>query len=697
MAERICDVCGAVNPATAEFCRVCDTYFGWDGGQPPAGPTSAPTTSAPTTGAPTTGPAPATTATAPAPTTSPATTAPSPTTPAPATTAPSPTTPAPATPATAPVGTASGPTPATALRPEERAEVPVVSPEQAAVVVTRDAPGTFTLSLKNVSPVVDGMVVHALAPPSWLVVTHDDANLMPGEARTVTVTLAARPGEAVVAQNLDLPMLVRSSLDPTKAAPVAVRVTVPPYGPPPTLTTRPHLLQLDDATEGAFTVTIDNRASNHPRHYALAVQDDEDVVRADVVPPAVDVPALGTADVRVRFTAPAPDPGREATRRLTLSASDDDGPVSTSVTVVQRTAAEEEPEPFTVRLEPSHLHVVGTDTGAFDVIVDNRAEDDGLAVDVTGRDPQRLVAFSFGHDRFVVPGGRATRVHALLRTSAPPPGTSASRPFSVVVSDGRREVEATGVLDVSAPADPVTTARVGLHPATLSTEARRGAFAVDVDNRAGTSPLTVRLTARDELGQARFTFSQDQLTVAPGQVARVQLSFDAPLPDGGTSRSRAVTVVASDAAGSVEGAATLTQTARDWRPVAKRWLVWLGALAMIAGALLPWLDGQVVDLELVVTEASTGNEVAISIAAAVAATLLVALLALIMLLGLTGTGKQIRRSAILAALLGIGALVAQLQFPVDDAFVVTNGVPLILVGAVLGFVGGVFARPRARS
>ncbi|GCD20344.1 hypothetical protein CTKZ_19060 [Cellulomonas algicola] len=680
MAERICDVCGAVNPATAEFCRVCDTYFGWDGGQPPTGPTSAPTTTAPVTG-------PATTTTAPAPTTSTATTAPSPTTPAPATPAAG----------TGPVGVASGSTPAAELRPEERAAVPVVSPEQAAVVVTKDTPGTFTLSLKNVSPVVDGMVVHALAPPSWLVVTHDDANLMPGEARTVTVTLAARAGEPVVAQNLDLPMLVRSSLDPTKAAPVAVRVTVPPYGPPPTLTTRPHLLQLDDATDGAFTVTVDNRASNHPRHYALTVQDDEDVVRADVVPPAVDVPALGTADVRVRFSAPAPDPGREATRRLTLSASDDDGPVSTSVTVVQRTAAEEEPEPFTVRLEPSHLHVVGTETGAFDVIVDNRAEDDGLAVDVTGRDPQRLVAFSFGHDRFVVPGGRATRVHALLRTSAPAPGTSASRPFSVVVSDGRREVEATGVLDVSAPADPITTARLQVSPATLSTEARRGAFAVDVDNRAGTSPLTVRLAARDELGQARFTFSQDQLTVAPGQVARVQLSFDAPLPDGGTQRSRAVTVVASDAAGSVEGAATLTQTARDWRPVAKRWLVWLGALAMIAGALLPWLDGQVVDLELVVTEASTGNEVAISIAAAVAATLLVALLALIMLLGLTGTGKQIRRSAILAALLGIGALVAQLQFPVDDAFVVTNGVPLILVGAVLGFIGGVFARPRARS
>jgi hypothetical protein len=68
-----------------------------------------------------------------------------------------------------------------------------------------------------------------------------------------------------------------------------------------------------------------------------------------------------------------------------------------------------------------------------------------------------------------------------------------------------------------------------------------------------------------------------------------------------------------------------------------------------------------------------------------------------MLLGLTGTGKQIRRSAILAALLGIGALIAQGQFPVDDAFVVTNGVPLILLGAVLGFVGGVLARPRAQA
>lgn len=674
MAERICDVCGAVNPQTAEFCRVCDTYFGWDGAHPPSGQAGAPATGA-------------------APSTATAT--------APTTTAPTVgvgsggTTGGASTSGTAPAsGATSEAAPATALRPEERAEVPGVSPEHASVVVTRETPGTFTLALKNTSPVVDGMVVHAVAPPSWLVVTHDDANLMPGESRTVTVTLAARPGTPVVAQNLDLPMQVRSSLDPSKAAPVSVRVSVPPYGPPPTLTARPHLVQLDGATDGAFVVTVDNRASNHPRHYALTVQDAEDVVRADVLPPSVDVPALGTVDVRVRFRAPAPEPGREATRQVTLSGADDDGPVSTTVTVVQRTAPEREPEPFTVRLEPSHLRVVGTDTAAFDVVVDNRAGDDGLAVDVTGRDPQRVVAFSFGHDRFVVPGGQATRVHALLRTSAPAPGTTASRPFSVVVTDGRREVEATGVLDVSAPADPITTARLLVSPATLSTSERRGTFAVDVDNRAGSTPLQVRLAAHDELGQARLAFSQDHVSVPAGQVARVQLTVDAPLPDGGTSRSRAVTVVASDAAGSVEGRATLTQTARDWRPVVKRWLVWLGALAMIAGALLPWLDGQVVDLELVVDEASTGNEVAISVAAAVASTLLVAVLALFMLLGLNGSGRMIRATAILAALLGIAALVAQAQFPVDDAFVVTNGVPLILLGAVLGFVGGVLARPK---
>lgn len=663
-AERICDVCGTANPPTAEFCRVCDTYFGWDGEHGPPG----------ATGAPASGPAAAGTTTAHAggpPLGTPGFGA-----------------------AGAGTGTATGTAPGSDLRPEERAEVPVVSPDHAAVVVGPDAPGSFTLSLKNASPVVDGMVVHAVAPPPWLVVTHDDANLMPGEGRAVTVTLAARPEVLVVAQTLEVPVLVRSSLDPTKAAKVTVHLTVPPYGPPPTMTARPHLLQLTDETAGSFTVTLDNRAANHPRHYPLVVQDAEDVVRADVVPPSVDVPAGEAVDVRVRFTAPAPEAGRDVTRQLTVTGEDPDGPVSATVTVVQRTSPEEEPEPFTVRLDPSHLHVVGTETAAFDVIVDNRAADDGLGVEVAGRDPQRLVAFSFGHSRFVVPGGKAMRVHALVRTSAPAPGTAASRPFSVVVTDGEREVEATGMLDVTAPAAPITTARLLVQPANLTTQGRQGTYAVDVDNRAGASTLQVSLSAADDSGRARLTFSHPQVAVPAGQVGRVQLTVDAPLPAGGTTAQRSVKVVASDGSRSVEAQATLTQTARDWRPVAKRWFVWLGAIAVILGTLVPWLGGRVVDFELLVQRASDGDEVAIGLAAAIGSTVLVAVLALVMLLGLNGSGgRLIRGSAILIALLAVGALVV--ESTVVGAPVVTTGVPVILTGAVLGFIGGVLARPRA--
>ncbi|AEE44420.1 hypothetical protein [Cellulomonas fimi] len=684
MAERICEVCGTANPPTAEFCRTCDTYFGWDGEHGPPGGTTAPGSgpaSTPGSGVPgATGPV--VTGTSAAGPGGGATTGG-----------------ASAGAAAAAAGATTGPaatggaTATTEPRPEERAEVPVVSPDAAAVVVGPGSPGTFTLSLKNASPVVDGIVVHAQAPPPWLDLTHDDANLMPGEARTVTVTLAQRAGTMVAAQTVTVPLLVRSSLDPSKAAPVAVQVTVPRYGPPPTATARPHLLQLQDATEGTFTVTLDNRAANFPRHYRLAVQDAEDVVRADVVPPSVDVPAGEAVDVRVRFTAPAPAPGREATRQLTVEGSDEDGPVSAAVTVVQRTSPEVAPEPFTVRMEPSHLRAEGDQAVAFDVIVDNRAASEAVAVELAGRDPQRLVAFSFGHAQFVVPGGKAMRVHALARTAPPAPGTSASRPFSVVVTDGEREVESPGLIDVTASASPITTARLQVHPATLTTAARTGTYTVDVDNRAGASPLQVQLSAADEMGRARLAFSQDRVSVPAGQVGRVQLRVDSPLPDGGTTASRGVRVVATDGTRSVEAQATFTQTARDWRPVVKRWLVWLGAIAVIAGAVLPWTAGEVVDLELVVEAAAGGDTQAVGLAAAIASTLLVAVLALVMLMGLNGSGgRLIRGAAILIALLAVAALVVE-QSAIDRA-VVTTGVPIILLGAVLGFVGGVFARPR---
>src|SRR5699024_4871972 len=106
---------------------------------------------------------------------------------------------------------------------------------------------------------------------------------------------------------------------------------------------------------------------------------------------------------------------------------------------------------------------------------------------------------------------RVTTVHALLRTVAPPPGTTQTRPFTVVASDGTVEVEAAGVLEVASRAAPITTARIRVEPSTLATQDRRGQYAVHVDNRAGADVLRVRLTGADEFGRARLTFTPTDL------------------------------------------------------------------------------------------------------------------------------------------------------------------------------------------
>jgi len=629
MADRICAACGASNPPTATFCRVCDAYIDWVGSTQ-AEPEAAPR------------------------------------------------------PPQAPVGEE----PSTA-RTDPRAEVPVATVETTDVVVAPGEPGTTNLHLKNASQIVDGLVVQPAAPPSWLVMTQEDAHLMPGESRSVAVTFATRPGALVVAQQLALELLVRSSVDVSKFTPVTVTVTVPRLGPPPTLTPRPALVHLEDETEGGFTLSFDNRAANFPRRYRMSVHDPEDVVRTWFVPPVVDVPAGETIDIGVRFTAPAPDAGRETTRLLTLSGTGEDIPVSATLTLTQRTAAPPPRVPVVVRLEPSHLRSVEGRTVDFEVLVDNRASHVAAAVALTGRDPQRLVALSFAEAQLVVLPGTVASVRAQARTAPPPAGTAESRPFTVVANDGTSEVEGAGVLEVSSRPAPITTARLQVAPATLATQRRRGAFQVYVDNRAGAETLQVQLSGADEFGRARLTFVPPTMAVPPGQVGTARLMVDSRPPPAGTTLSRRLQITASDGRAAVAGEAVLAQSAPDRRPLAKRWLVVIGAILAIVGALLPWL-GQVIDPEGVVAAATSevgAADGSYAVTATAASTLLVLVLALLMLLGLTGSnGRGIRVAALLMVLVAI---------PAGIFGTPATGLVLVLLGAVLGFIGGVLARSGA--
>jgi len=661
MTDRVCSACGASNAESVTFCRTCGAYVAWGGpATMPAGST-----------------VPDATTPAAAPPPRPAPTPPARTPPAPT-----------AEPEVSDLELLLAREDSPAARTDPHVKAPVARVETTDVVVAPGEPGTTTVLLRNVSELVDGLVIQPVETLPWLVVTHEEAHLLPGESRTVVVTFATRPGTLAVAQRLVLDLVVRSAVDATKSTAVQVVLTVPRVGPPPTLTARPALLQLADADEGVVTLSLDNRSANFPRHYRLAVHDPQDVVRARFLPPVVDLPPGEAVDVSVRVAAPAATPGSEVTRQVTLVAASDEDRVSASVTLVQRSAAPPPRVPVVLRMEPSHLRSENGQAVRFELVVDNAAGHEAAAVTLEGRDPAHQVTLSFAERRLVVPAGRAARVPGHARTQPPPPGTTRSHPFVVVANDGTADVEVPGVLEAAARPAPIGTARLWVEPQTLVTQQRHGAFLVHVDNRRGGDPLQVQLSGADELGTARLAFSPAVIVVPGGQVGTVRVAVDSATPPAGTSSSRRLRISASDGREAVEAEAVLSQSTPDRRPVAKRWLVVLGAVLAGLGALLPWL-GRMVDPQAIVWVASSafeGDREAVAFTATVGSTVLVLVLVLLMLIGLNGSnGRGIRFAALLMVLVALAAGI--LGTP-------GGGLALVLLGAVLGFVGGVLARSR---
>ena len=249
-------------------------------------------------------------------------------------------------------------------------------------------------------------------------------------------------------------------------------------------------------------------------------------------------------------------------------------------------------------------------------------------------------------------------------------------------------METAGILEVSARAAPITTARIRVEPATLATEHRQGTFLVQVDNRHGADTLQVQLAGADEFGRARLTFTPPAMAIASGQVGTARLVVDSPTPPAGKTSSRRLRVSASDGRAAVEAEAVLAQSSPDHRPAVKRWLVVLGALLAMVGALIPWL-GEMIDPDSIVRDATNafgGDASAYAATATAGSTVLVFLLALLMLLGLNGSsGRGIRFAALLMVIVAVAAAAVGAD---------TRGLPLVLLGAVLGFVGGVLARSR---
>ncbi len=659
MAERICGVCGTRNDADARFCESCDNYLGWDvGGSTLDGEAL-------------TGTIPVVVGSVPAEPAPPPTTTPA----------------------------AAHEAPDDPAQPVRGApKVAIADPE---VVVTPEARADVEFTIENTMTIVDGYVFEPVDAPTWLALVHPDVHLMPGEVRSVALSLGLRDDTMVVAQRVPLTVVVRSLEDSDRNAAVTVVVTVPPHGPRPTLEARPTLIRLDDTGSGTFSLRLDNRAANYPQTLGMSGSDPEGVVSFAFRPEVVEVPAGSMVEVAVAFTAPTPAPGQQLNRQLTVAATNDEGSITTILTLVQSTASAPVDAPIRVQVQPSSIRLLDSADADFEVHVDNRGGHSGVTVMLSGTDPEQRLSFAFAPARFVAVPGHVTRANGRIRAQLPPRGSSATHPFTVVASDGTTDVEASATLEITASATAMATAELRAHPEKLDIGTRtEGQFSVEVDNRRGAEPLTVAFAGRSDDGLVRARFTPPHLSVAPGAVGHARVAVSSPHPPSRQVAVRRLELLMSDGTQSLTASAELTQTGPDRRRPAGRWLVVIGALMVLAGALIPWFQDVAADLDIgaragdVIELINVGVPSPQSVVGIAEAPLRVLLLVLgvMMLFGLAGKGGLTRKSAILVVLLSVA-------YVVSAAVVISSfpslwfGIPVVVVGAVLAYIGGILARP----
>ncbi|GAA1062064.1 hypothetical protein GCM10009573_34920 [Agromyces bracchium] len=576
---------------------------------------------------------------------------------------------------------------------------PVVTVATPEVTVTRDEAARVELAIENPTKVVDGYDVRIIDQPDWIDLVSPEVHLMPGASDDVELSLVMRPGPMVVAQRIELSLRISSQEDAGRYAIVGIVVHVPPYGPRVGVTANPAMIRLDDVGEGAFTLHFDNRSANHPQTLALAGNDPEDVVDFRFSASTVEVQPGSTAEVHVDFTAPQPPPGQQRNRQLAVAATDDEGPIAATITLVQSTTAAPVDEPITVQVKPSAIRLEDAHDAEFDVLIDNRGGHSGVMVSLTGVDPEQRLSFAFVPAQFVAAPGKITQARGLVRADPPPPGSQATHPFTVVASDGTTDVSGQAQLELSSSAAAIATAELRANPERLDLgHHRQGRFTVEVDNRRGVRPLNVAISGRSDDGAVRATFAPAVVVVAPGAIGYSRVSFSSPRPPAGQQGTRRLHVTASDGSQDLDASVEIAQTRPNHRPAVGRWLIVLGSLLVIVGALLlPWFVSISVpsvnplEIAFAISQAS-GLQ-----AAFVEGPLRILLVALgvMMLLGVAGKeGGLTRKMAVLVVLLAAGYLVFLAVTPGMALSALDIGLPLIWIGAAIGYAGGILVRMR---
>lgn len=552
------------------------------------------------------------------------------------------------------------------------------------------------LMITNTSAIVDGYEVDAGGAPEWLVIDSRQLRLLPGQEGPLVLGFRIDSDTLVAAGRAPVRLRVRSLTQPPGHEVVAVTVDVPVVDAPVRLRTEPSVLRIDDVEIGRLVVIVDNSDANRTAKVRLSGSDPELAVGFHFDPAVVTVGPGQSVRVRAVTTSARPAPGTERTRMLTVAATEGRRRVETAATLVQATAVVVEEPPVELTAAPSLLRVRDGEVGTVRLRIDNRGGRHWRTVRLAATDPEQAVTVQWSAAEVRLAPGGSAEVEAWLSTPVPDAGTEATHAVTLTASDDRREARVQVSVVHTASSSPMTTLRVQLDPSVLRLgTGRRGSTTVVVDNRSGRQPARVWLQGDDPENALGFTFTPAELTVGPGQQLTGRVGVLAPRALAGREISRPMTVAATDGRTTVAATGTLVQVAGDRRPWARVVLTLVGAVAMIAGAMLP--------LAAISERTSFGigvNQIAGLFGASVdlggvedliSFGVVILVLAGLLVFGLTGrSGRLSRLAALLAVVLTVGLLVTIAVAGLSGS--PGTGAVVIIIGAVLGYVGGLLAR-----
>jgi P pilus assembly chaperone PapD len=681
MTTAACETCGEQNPPGTQFCLRCNSFLAWE---EPAPVTRTP---APVTRAPAPRPPEELIETRVMPKVRPA----EPVAPPAVRSAPDPH-PGPA--ATTAPGTAPTPrTPPVAAPPPE--PVLRIEPPTAPLVVPVDGSTVeLSLTIRNLSDIVDGYAVDVGGAPPWLVVVSDQLRLLPDTEDRLMVRFRVDSVTLVPAGELNVRLRVRSMTRPPAHEIVAVTLSVPVVDAPVSVRIEPSIARAKDVDITRLSVVVDNAAANRPATVRLAGSDPELAVAFHFDPAEITVGPGESARARLVTTSARPEPGRETTRSLTVSATEGRRRVDATALLVQSTSLVVEDPMVELTATPSLVRLRDDDSTVVRLTVSNRAGRQWATVRLDAADPERLVHAGWSASEVRVPPGGSTDVDVRLTCPAIEPGTEVMREVALVASDGARTARTPVTLRQSASVSPMTTLAVRLDPSVVRlSNRRRGSSAVIVDNGQGRAPIRVWLRGDDPENALAFTFTPAQLEIPAGQSASTRMTFSGPRAPGGREITRSFTVAATDGRSAATTSGSIIQSASDRRPWARVLLTIGGAAAILLGVMLPFAGSVVPALGLddgAVEQALQQRNLQVELGdlpGLLSVGFVLVVLAGLMAFGLTGaSGRLTRWTALFAAVVLVASAVMFRDFGLGP------GVVVIGLGCVLGYIGGLLRR-----